>query len=96
MTLLLEVVFGAAAAAPELRTPAAPAAPRSIAEELTEEQRIEEASGIEERWFEEELLQPARIMGVAVTMAAVTAIQIINIAGEPATMVVEFILAAPW
>jgi hypothetical protein len=101
MTPPLVVVLGAAAAAPELHTPAvrveAPIAEGPIAEERIEEaQRIGEAWGIAERWFEGEQLRLALIMGVAVTTAAATAIRTINIAVAAATTVAAFILAAQW
>jgi hypothetical protein len=54
MTPSLEAVLGPAAAAPELRTPAAPVEPPSIAEQpIAEEKRIGEASRIAERRFDE-------------------------------------------
>ena len=108
MTPPLAVVLGAAAAAAELRTLAAAIVEEPIVEEaIAAEQRIgeepiaaaasriAEATGIAERRFEGEHLQPALIMGVAVvTTAAATAIRTINIAAEAATTVAEFILAA--
>ena len=85
------MVLGLAAAAPELRTPAAPAEPPSIAE-----QPIAAAWLIAEESFEgaQSSVVPL-IMGVA-TMAAVTVIQTINIAVEAPTPGAESIEAALW
>jgi|tagenome__1003787_1003787.scaffolds.fasta_scaffold18805224_2 hypothetical protein len=101
MTPPLEVVLGAAAAAPELRTPAVlveePIVEERIAEEaIAEEQHTGAASAIAERRFEAEHLQLALTMGAAVIMAAVTVTRVINIAVEAATTVAEFIPAALW
>ena len=91
------MVPGLAAAAPELRTPAAPAEPPSIAE-----QPIAAAWLIAEQPFEgQRSFEGAQssvvplIMGVA-TMAAVTVIQAINIAVEAPTTGAESIEAALW
>jgi len=101
MTPPLEVVLGAAAAGPELRTPAvlveepiveeAIAAEQRIGEEpIAAASRIAEATAIAERRFEGEHLQPALIMGAA----AATATRTINIAVEAATTAAAFIPAA--
>jgi hypothetical protein len=91
MRLPLEVVLGAAAGAPELRTPAALVEGPTAEEPIAEASRIA-AWGIAERRFEGELLQLAHIIGVA----AVTAIRIISIAVEAGITVAECIPAALW
>jgi hypothetical protein len=103
MTPPLAVALGAAAAAAELRTLAAAIVEEPIVEEaIAAEQRIgeepiaaaasriAEATGIAERRFEGEHLQPALIMGAA----AATATRTINIAVEAATTAAAFIPAA--
>ena len=105
MTPPLALVLGPAAAAAELRTPAAraqvPTAEEVIAaaqpieeEPIAEASHIAEATPIAERRFEGEPLRPAPIMGVAAVTTAATAIQTINIAVEAATTA-AFIPAAP-
>jgi predicted phage tail protein len=96
MTPPLEVVLGAAAAAPELRTPAVLVEEPIVEERIAEEQHTGAASAIAERRFEAEHLQLALTMGAAVIMAAVTVTRVINIAVEAATTVAEFIPAALW
>jgi hypothetical protein len=82
----LGAVFGPAAAASELRTPAVPVAASIVAERIGEVWRI----AAEQSFVGEQLSVPA------VIMAAVTATRTISLAVEPPTMVAELIVAGPW
>jgi|tagenome__1003787_1003787.scaffolds.fasta_scaffold20798402_1 hypothetical protein len=98
MTPSLAVVLGAAAAAPELRTPAAAVEAPSIAERvIAEEKRIGAASRIAERPFDgAQLSVVPLIMGGAVIMAAVIVTQTIKVAAEAPITVAEFIVVGLW